>query len=243
MKIKSFTLLELIVVIAVIGMLTTLLLPSLRNAKEASMSAVCMAKLGQCGIAAAGYSKDNRMYYPGITGGGDYNSDGNLKSGGDTDAWKECLMPYLGLRVHPDSQSDVAFLCPMSDLVNYEPVKIWPQDAGGLAWSKGMGRVYYSVQGNDLTDKNNPLVKPQQIEVPSESIMMGDTIDTPNKAKNVEFLNYPSADNGTTPTVGKRHKKGINILWTDLGVGWKSQNALRSGKNGLIDYYYLMIKQ
>jgi prepilin-type processing-associated H-X9-DG protein len=242
MKIKSFTLLELLVVIAVMGMLTTLLLPSLRRAKEASMSAVCKARLGQSGVAAAGYSKDNRMYYPGVTGGGDYSSTGALKLGGDTSEWKITLMPYLGLKAKEDNKKDIVFKCPMSNLVNYEPFKIWPKHGGGLAWSHGMGRVYYSSQGNALTSNNKPLVKPQQIEIPSESIMMGDTIDNPNKTKGVKAISSPTEDNSNIP-VGNRHNNGMNILWTDLSVSWKAQNVLRSGKNDLIDYYYLMIKE
>ena len=58
MKKKNFTFLELMIVIAVIGLLISILLPSLRSAKEASSRAVCMSNLSQIYSATTMYSKD-----------------------------------------------------------------------------------------------------------------------------------------------------------------------------------------
>ncbi|MCH2208977.1 MAG: type II secretion system GspH family protein [Lentisphaerales bacterium] len=52
---NKFTLIELMVVISVIGVLMTLLLPSLRKAREASMSSVCKNNLKQIFIAESSY--------------------------------------------------------------------------------------------------------------------------------------------------------------------------------------------
>lgn len=221
--------------------MVTLLVPSLNKSREASMSAICKSKLGQCGIAATFYAKDNNMYYPGTTGGGDYSSSGALKEGGDTSEWMITLMPYLDIKAV--EKNNIIFKCPMSKLADYEEFDIPGKHDGGLAWSHGMGRVYYSVQGNPLTHRKKPLVKLQQIEIPSESLMMGDTRDNPNKTKNVKAITIPSEGNINGDDVGKRHNKGMNVLWTDTSVSWKSQNHLRAGKNGLIDYYFLMVKE
>ncbi|MCH2209497.1 MAG: type II secretion system GspH family protein [Lentisphaerales bacterium] len=59
---KAFTLLELIVVISIMGVLITILLPSLRNAKEVSMQAVCMSNMKQITKASFQYSTENRTY-------------------------------------------------------------------------------------------------------------------------------------------------------------------------------------
>ncbi|MCM8532176.1 MAG: prepilin-type N-terminal cleavage/methylation domain-containing protein [Lentisphaeraceae bacterium] len=48
---KKFTLMELLVVVAIIGILMTLLLPSLRTAREKAKQAVCLSNQKQCGIA------------------------------------------------------------------------------------------------------------------------------------------------------------------------------------------------
>ena len=56
---KKFTLLELMIVIAIIGILMTLLLPSLRKAREAAKTAVCMTNLNTLAQVAAMYGRDN----------------------------------------------------------------------------------------------------------------------------------------------------------------------------------------
>jgi prepilin-type N-terminal cleavage/methylation domain-containing protein len=61
---KKFTLLELLVVISIIGILLTILIPSLRNAKYSSQLAVCVANLKQTGISYAMYATSNNRRYP-----------------------------------------------------------------------------------------------------------------------------------------------------------------------------------
>ncbi|MCM8536421.1 MAG: type II secretion system GspH family protein [Lentisphaeraceae bacterium] len=58
-KIKRFTILELLVVIAVLAILMTLLLPSLSKAKESAKAAVCLSQLKQLGISYMQYTKDS----------------------------------------------------------------------------------------------------------------------------------------------------------------------------------------
>lgn len=63
-NVYKFTLLELLVVISVIGILVSLLLPSLSNARKKSLQAVCMSNQRQIGIAVSSYSTDNKAYGP-----------------------------------------------------------------------------------------------------------------------------------------------------------------------------------
>ena len=63
--IKSyFTLVELLVVIAVIGILTSMLLPSLHKARQAGFKALCINNLKQIGILFVTYSDNNNTHYP-----------------------------------------------------------------------------------------------------------------------------------------------------------------------------------
>jgi prepilin-type N-terminal cleavage/methylation domain-containing protein len=56
---KGFTLLELLVVVAIIGLLAALLLPALSGARHRAMQARCVSNLRQIGLAAHLYWDDN----------------------------------------------------------------------------------------------------------------------------------------------------------------------------------------
>ena len=64
MKKNSFTLIELLLVTAIIGILVSILLPSLLKAREASRKIVCLSNLKQIGSVLNLYTKNNSGYYP-----------------------------------------------------------------------------------------------------------------------------------------------------------------------------------
>lgn len=61
---RGFTLLELLVVVAIIGILASLLLPVLSRSKEAARGAACLGNLHQIGIALQLYVSDNQNKLP-----------------------------------------------------------------------------------------------------------------------------------------------------------------------------------
>ena len=61
---NGFTLLELLIVIAIIMILAAMLLPSLRSAKESALAAVCRSNLGQIATALHGYLSDSDEFTP-----------------------------------------------------------------------------------------------------------------------------------------------------------------------------------
>ena len=87
---KKFTLIELLIVIAIIGILVSILLPSLSKAKDKAKAAVCRSNLKQIGVGYLVYSKANRGKFP----------IANTYTGtpGQTRlTWDEIMVPYLNL--------------------------------------------------------------------------------------------------------------------------------------------------
>lgn len=65
---KAFTLVEMLVVIAIIGILAALLLTAISKAKERARATWCMSNSKQLGLAATMYAQDNNTFLP-------YNND------------------------------------------------------------------------------------------------------------------------------------------------------------------------
>jgi prepilin-type N-terminal cleavage/methylation domain-containing protein/prepilin-type processing-associated H-X9-DG protein len=61
---KAFTLVELLIVIAIIAALVAILLPAMANVRRAARSLVCSRQLGQIGMAATMYAHGNDDYLP-----------------------------------------------------------------------------------------------------------------------------------------------------------------------------------
>ena len=75
---QAFTLVELLVVVAIIGMLASLALPSLRSAAEKAKGARCLGNLRQIGVAVQQYVADpanNNQFPPIYNVGGNGNAD------------------------------------------------------------------------------------------------------------------------------------------------------------------------
>jgi prepilin-type N-terminal cleavage/methylation domain-containing protein/prepilin-type processing-associated H-X9-DG protein len=63
-KLKAFTLVELLVVISIIALLLSVLLPSLRSAKEQAEMVVCKSNIKNYGLAGSMYLDDNGGVFP-----------------------------------------------------------------------------------------------------------------------------------------------------------------------------------
>ena len=123
MKQAKFTLIELLIVVAIIGILASLLLPALGKARAKARQAVCLNNQKQIGLAFALYQDDNEAYYP-IYG----------SSVSDWVSWDDQLGDYDGrnltqeekerqnFRVTDDRYDNDLYLCPANVQVRSKAV-------------------------------------------------------------------------------------------------------------------------
>ena len=62
-KIRIFTLIELLIVIAIITILAAMLLPALNKARDKAITIGCISNIKQLGLLIAGYANDHKDYY------------------------------------------------------------------------------------------------------------------------------------------------------------------------------------
>ena len=111
---RGFTLIEILVVTAVIGLLISVLLPSLMQAREEARRTVCMANLKQVGAAVFSYAAVNKENGPMV-----------MLPLGDR-APRELLstpgrLVNLGLTWPTNTADPAVFLCPSQQQFSYTP--------------------------------------------------------------------------------------------------------------------------
>ncbi len=166
---KKFTLIEILVVVAIIGILASLLLPSLKKAREKARLASCINNQKQIAISFALYQDDSEGHYP-IYG----------TSSDDKVSWDDQLSDYDGREISDadklteelsiDEYSAGSYLCP-STLQNRDPILIksyaindsYVQDdmsnanaiRGTAGWKNDAG---WSMAINDVVNTSNFIV-------------------------------------------------------------------------------------
>ena len=208
---KRFTLIELLIVVAIIGILITLLLPSLKNAREEAQSAVCKSNLKQIGAGAFLYIGNNN----GIMPTSNINSTAVFSPG-----MVYYTSPYLEIELDPND----VYQTDLNGTVFDEPVLDGPANGGidfpvasGYGWNwRYMG---YKQSHNSINFKPRPYAG---ITEPSIKMLAGDTSDDTNLWGHLYFR-YQN--------VGNRHRERVNILHADSSSTSSSRVPLLSNEN------------
>jgi len=207
----AFTLIDLLVVIAIIAILAALLLPALASAKQRAWTTSCTSNLRQVGLAMRMFADDNADYFP---------ESGGLIYWGATDAatgkasWMEQIFPNIG--------NTNVYNCPAN-------VQLPAEMRGPFNYFNGARPAFV------LANASAP-VRGSAILFPSAQVISGDTCGIPNKTPgegaggsfdplDADKDDYTQncvggAANGSPFELWQVHSLGQNVLFDDGHVKW-----------------------
>ena len=229
---KAFTLLELLVVIAVIALLLGILMPVLSTAKSQAKAAICQSNLRQLILANTGYATENDGYY--VPAASDLYDDGT----GGCHRWH-------GVRINSDEPFDplkgplIAYLangkikeCP--ERVRFRKGQSWDE-----SFEKGNGGYGYNMtyigsllwQGNivtidDLRKAHKSATRITEVARPAETLMFADCAISKEEGVHIEYSfaeppflldeGQPKESWGyASPSIHFRHRGKANVAWVD----------------------------
>src|SRR5678816_1049300 len=160
-NVRAFTLVELLVVIAVIGLLASLVLPALSRAKEQARNAKCMSNLHQIITAMMVYVDDNHVYPA-------------LEQRSETkhiNSWYD----VLGLGKWNDNPS--VFRCPSFRHPHFEMLLNGVNTSGEAVGSYGYNSWWYGLSPPSVyvSDNSRTHVRESKVAVPARMIAVTDS--------------------------------------------------------------------
>jgi prepilin-type processing-associated H-X9-DG protein/prepilin-type N-terminal cleavage/methylation domain-containing protein len=209
-KTWAFTLVELLIVIAIIAILVALLLPTLLRGKAQAQSTACKNHLRQIGVAVAMYVSDSRRYPPAWHG-----------DNGPFQTWADRLYPNA-----PRSWTNSSWQCP-AYIANHGLVEVVVRPSGDIVYTSyaynSCGMVDVMQQGKlGLGTVARSASLEQEVTAPSEMFVVGDTRTFKNMVNSVDGMVEPLHGfeqmdpwNTVTEETAPLHGQGCNMLFGD----------------------------
>ncbi|MBQ6352619.1 MAG: prepilin-type N-terminal cleavage/methylation domain-containing protein [Lentisphaeria bacterium] len=235
----NFTLIELLIVIAIIGILAGMLMPALGKAKDRSTAISCVNNQKQLGTASSLYIDDNRGCIPGATGG--------WCCGRGTWVGKNISQRRVDLRTKGTVASytdPVSKGCPA--VIAFAIAQLGPESADGSATAQSVGTCRGSGFGWNVNAGFRNLatgaarLNASRILKPSQAVLLSDSQLEWSAGMSV----YPyyltprttvSAAGGGSwgATQAFRHSNRANCLWADGHVSSEVPGELGTGAYAL----------
>lgn len=206
-KIRAFTLIELLIVIAIIAILASMLLPALNHARSTAKRAQCSSVLKQYLLAGQLYASNNNDWYL-PTGATGIVHENGYSSYAKNDQFRSLLGEVPVSQVGNAENIKFTLLCPVSDAVLNE---------SGSTHNYGRGNAYRSYGFGYDTDQE---LKLSRLARPARSAFWMDGLDR------FMFTPDPTGANGyfssgferapyNSGVVAYRHSDNLNCSFLD----------------------------
>ncbi len=225
---KGFTLIEILVVIAIISILAAILFPVFARARENARRASCQSNLKQIALGFLQYNQDYDSKFPWFGMNPANNADSSNPFG-----WADALQPYI--------KSAQVFQCPSeNDGSNSNPTQVgytdyWYNAMLDARSESAINQSSLTILTGDGTSSTSRYAfngcvavngsDPAQQAQDGATILQGYGGDLAAFCAPNSIAQYPpSADGGTTYPLG-RHLDGANYAFTDGHVKWLKGNG------------------
>ena len=245
--VRGFTLTELLVVVGIVFLLTGMVMPGLRSARERAKESACAARLQQWGLAFACYANENRGFWPHCDGldREDPNPDNPDVPPPNAPPWQvanwcgwvDVLPPLVGWErwrdyrpgKHPDQTT--FYQCPSGELLDPDQYDYKPRRNGYFSYA--MNSCLELDEACRPTPDRVGYPMPSFLDTgrmvwPAQVVLLFDQLLDPSKGYGGDHQ-YGSAGQycGSYPVAfSARHRRGGgklggNILYADGHVGWQ----------------------
>jgi len=199
---RAFTLIELLTVIAIIGILAAILIPTIGSVRQKARAADCTSRLRQLGIAVRLFSDENKGMAPPWRG---KVTDPNIP-GAQGVLWYQALISYMTMKGGNMNGSPVLPDLPAGTDYSQVPAYFYMCPAGGLpvkGRSWGNYAVHPVIMRGDTT--TGPHYKLSKVQRPAQVILIAD--GSQNDSGDESFwTTYGGASDGAGGYFNKSHE-------------------------------------
>lgn len=213
-RLVGFTLVELLVIVAIIGILATFLMPVVQIAIDRSKSAGCQANLRRIGQGLTQFVADNDGILPNSV----YGSVSAATDTGANRKWMDVIADYVG--------EEKTFLCPSDAGAKYRPAsKLGVGETSTDYGSYGMNGTYGKAGDSQTPPRSSAAytVRWSRVAAPSRTVWV---VDTDNRAEANGSFGFTWLDAAANPVMTsspprkldkilERHGKFANVLFCD----------------------------